>query len=60
MLAQHKEKLSEIMGPNEKAAWGNQIRNYVMHPYKMVKDIRTEKQTSNIDGVLDGEIELLW
>lgn len=60
MLAQHKERLSEIMGQNEKAAWGNQIRNYVMHPYKMVKDVRTEKQTSNIDGVLDGEIELLW
>lgn len=60
MLSQHKDKLDELKGPNEKAEWGNQIRNYVMHPYKTVKDLRTDKQTSNVEAVLDGEIELLW
>ena len=38
-------------------AWGSQIRNYVMHPYTLVKDVRTEHQTGNIQGVLDGDIE---
>ena len=38
-------------------AWGSQIRNYVMHPYTLVKDVRTEYQTGNIQGVLDGDIE---
>jgi peptide chain release factor 2 len=60
MLAQHKDKIGELRGPNEKAEWGNQIRNYVMHPYKMVKDVRTGKQVSNIEAVLDGEVDLLW
>ncbi len=38
-------------------AWGSQIRNYVMHPYTLVKDVRTEHQTGNIQGVLDGDVE---
>lgn len=53
-LEQHAEKLSDIKGPNEQAAWGNQIRNYVMHPYSMVKDTRTKCETSDVQGVLDG------
>jgi peptide chain release factor 2 len=56
-LQQHVDKLNEIKGPNQSAEWGNQIRNYVMHPYKQVKDLRTKYETSDIDGVLDGDLE---
>ena len=60
MLEQHQEKFSEIKGLNEQAAWGNQVRNYVLHPYKLVKDLRTEKQTNNPEAVLDGNLDLIW
>lgn len=58
-LEQHAEKLSELKGPNEQAAWGNQIRSYVLHPYKQVKDLRSRYETSNIDAVLDGDLDAL-
>lgn len=53
----HKAELSEQKGEYKIAGWGNQIRNYVLQPYKLVKDVRTEHETSDADGVLDGNIQ---
>lgn len=56
-LEQHKDKVSELKGPNEEAAWGNQIRNYVLHPYKQVKDLRTKHESKDPDDVLAGNLD---
>ncbi|NLG03844.1 MAG: peptide chain release factor 2, partial [Clostridia bacterium] len=51
------EKLSDIRGDVKDIGWGNQIRSYVMQPYKMVKDLRTEAETGNVDAVMDGALD---
>lgn len=58
-LEQHAEKLSELKGANQSAEWGNQIRSYVLHPYKQVKDLRSRYETSDPDAVLDGNLDEL-
>jgi len=52
-----KEQLSKHYGGKEKIAWGSQIRSYILHPYNMVKDHRTNIETGNTQGVLDGDID---
>ncbi len=51
------EKLSDIRGDVKDIGWGNQIRSYVMQPYKMVKDLRTEEESGNVDAVMDGALD---
>jgi peptide chain release factor 2 len=58
-MEQHAEKLGELKGPNQSAEWGSQIRSYVLHPYKQVKDLRTKYETSDPDKVLDGDLDPL-
>ncbi|XP_024370945.1 uncharacterized protein [Physcomitrium patens] len=55
-LEQKASDLKEIRGDVVKAEWGQQIRNYVFHPYKLVKDVRTATETSDVAGVMDGEL----
>jgi len=51
------EQIDEIRGEQGEAAWGRQIRSYVMQPYQMVKDLRTDTEVGNITGVLDGDLD---
>lgn len=54
---QRAKEIAEIRGDMVDAAWGNQIRNYVFHPYQMVKDLRTATETTDVSGVMDGSLE---
>lgn len=58
-LEQHAEKISDLKGPSAANEFGSQIRNYVLHPYKQVKDLRSGYETSDPDAVLDGNLENL-
>ena len=56
-LQKQLEQREDIEASKKKIEWGSQIRNYVMHPYKLVKDVRTAEETGNIDAVMDGQID---
>jgi peptide chain release factor 2 len=58
LIEEQKEKIEELKGGYKQAAWGNQIRSYVFQPYTMVKDLRTEAETSQVQEVMDGDLDL--
>ncbi len=59
MLEKKARERAKLKGEHVAAGWGNQIRSYVLHPYKMVKDHRTNYQTSDAASVLDGGLDAL-
>ena len=54
----HKDKIEDLTGELKDMGWGSQIRSYVFHPYSMVKDHRTNIETSNVNGVMDGDLDM--
>ena len=57
METQRKQHLEDLRGVEKDIAWGNQIRNYVFHPYKLVKDTRTGVETTDLQVVMDGDLD---
>lgn len=57
LIQEQKAELSELRGAHIKPEWGSQIRSYVQHPYKMVKDHRTGVETQDVDAVLGGDLD---
>lgn len=57
-LQKRREEQAKVEGQKMKIEWGSQIRNYVLHPYKMIKDVRTNVETSDANGVLDGDLNM--
>ncbi len=58
---EHEAKLAELRGERKANEWGSQIRSYVLQPYTLVKDLRTNVETGNVDAVLGGEIDtFIW
>lgn len=56
-IRKRRESINVIESGKKKIEWGSQIRNYVMHPYKLVKDVRTDYETSNVQAVMDGDLD---
>ena len=52
-----KGEINAINSGKKEIGWGNQIRSYVLHPYKLIKDLRTNFETSNVNDILDGKID---
>ncbi len=56
-LQKQNEEKAKVESSKQKIEWGSQVRNYVLHPYKLVKDLRTQHETSNVNAVLDGDLD---